>query len=48
MLDEEVRTAMENMAELDCIFSSKLGGGNDSYNTDLKKYRYRSYFNIYY
>lgn len=48
MLDEEVRTAMENMAELDSIFSSKLGGGNDSYNTDLKKYRYRSYFNIYY
>lgn len=47
-LDEELRTAMENIVELGSIFSSKLGGGNDSYDTDLKKYRYRSYFNLTY
>lgn len=47
-LDDELRTAMENIVELNCIFSSKLGGGNDSYDTDLKKYRYRSYFNLTY
>lgn len=47
-LDEELRTAMENIVELDSIFSSKLGGGRDDYNEELKKYRYRSYFNIFY
>lgn len=48
MLDEELRTAMENIVELDSIFSSKLGGGSDNYDEDLKIYRYRSYFNLSY
>lgn len=48
MLDEELRTAMEEIVELDSIFSSKLGGGNDDYNDVLDKYRYRSYFNLTY
>lgn len=47
-LDEELRTAMENIVELDSIFSSKLGGGNDDYNVDLKRFCYRSYFNLFY
>ena len=47
-LDEELRTAMENIVELDSIFSSKLGGGDDDFDEDLKKYRYRAYFNIFY
>lgn len=47
-LDEELRTAMENIVELGSIFSSKIGGGNDSFDTELKKYRYRSYFNLTY
>ncbi len=47
-LDEELRSAMEDIVELDSIFSSKLGGGGDDYNTDLDKNRYRSYFNLTY
>lgn len=47
-LDQELRNAMENIVILDSIFSCKIGGGNDNYDDDLKKYRYRSYFNITY
>ena len=47
-LDEELRSAMEDIVELDSIFSCKLGGGNDDYNTDLDRNRYRSYFNLSY
>lgn len=47
-LDEELRAAMKDIVELDSIFSSKLSGGNDDYDTDLNKYRYRSYFNLSY
>lgn len=47
-LDEELRSAMEEIVELDSIFSSKIGGGNNDYNTDLDKNRYRSYFNLTY
>lgn len=45
-LDEELRSAMEDIVVLNSIFSSKLGGGNDEYDTDLDRYRYRSYFNL--
>ena len=47
-LDDLVRTAMENIVELKTIFSSKIGGGNDDFDEDLKKYRYRAYFNLTY
>lgn len=47
-LDEELRMAMENIVELGSIFSSKIGGGSDDYDEDLKRYRYRSYFNLFY
>ena len=45
-LDDLVRTAMEEIVELDSIFSSKIGGGNDDYDEELKKDRYRAYFNL--
>ena len=47
-LDELVRSAMFDIIELDSIFSSKIGGGNNSYDEELKKYRYRAYFNLTY
>ena len=47
-LDELVRTAMFDIVELGSIFSSKIGGGNDNYDEELKKYRYRAYFNLTY
>lgn len=47
-LDEKVRKAMRDFdAEYD-ISSCKLSGGNDAPDTTLKKYRYRSYYNITY
>ena len=48
LLDEQVREAMDNFAEEPEISASKFGGGNDSANTQIKKYRYRCYYNIYY
>lgn len=47
-VDELVREAMEGIVELDSIFSSKIGGGNDDYDEELKKNRYRTYFNLTY
>ena len=47
ILDEKVRNAMKTLHEGSDI-SAKLGGGNDSTDTALKMYRYRSYFNLYY
>lgn len=47
-LDELVREAMEEIVELDSIFSSKIGGGDDDYDEELKKNRYRAYFNLTY
>lgn len=47
-LDEQVRTAMEEIVELPSIFSSRIGGGSDDYDEDLKKDRYRAYFNLTY
>ena len=48
LLDEQVREAMDNMAVLPEIGSSTIGGGNDSNDKALKRYRYRCYYNIYY
>lgn len=47
-LDDLVRTAMDDIVELPTIFSSDIGGGNDDYDEELKKYRYRAYFNLSY
>lgn len=46
-LDEKVRDAMDCAIELDEVMSSKCGGGNNSTDTANKKYRYRSYYNLY-
>jgi len=47
-LDEKVRRAMYEFINEQNISSVKLGGGNDAQDTTLKRYRYRSYFNIVY
>lgn len=47
-LDERVRKAMEDFDEVTDISSCRISGGNDAPDTALKKYRYRSYFNITY
>lgn len=47
LLDESLRNAMEAFHEGTDI-SCHLGGGNDDQDSVLKKYRYRSYFNLYY
>lgn len=46
-LDERVRDAMDCAITLDQVMSSKCGGGNNSTDTVNKKYRYRSYYNLY-
>lgn len=47
LLDEKVRDAMDCAVVLDEIMSSKCGGGNNATDTTNKKYRYRSYYNLY-
>ena len=47
-LDERVRKVMEDFDERVEISACKLTGGSDSPDTALKKYRYRSNFNITY
>ena len=47
-LDEMVREAMEEIVELGSIFSSKIGGGNEAFDDELKKDYYRAYFNLTY
>jgi len=47
LLDEKVRDSMDCAATLDEVMSSKCGGGNNSTDTTNKKYRYRSYYNLY-
>lgn len=47
-LDERVRGAMYDITGLDEVSASRLGGGNDAPDTTLKRYRYRSYFNLTY
>lgn len=47
LLDESLREAMDelhNTTDITC----HLGGGNDNQDSVLKKYRFRSYFNLYY
>ena len=46
-LDEKVREAMENIVTYPDI-SCHFGGGNDSPDNTVKKYRYRCYFSLYY
>lgn len=46
-LDELVRDAMDCAITLDEVMSSKCGGGNNSTDRQLKKHRYRSYYNLY-
>lgn len=47
-LDGLVRAAMENIVELPSIFSSRIGGGGEDYDEELKRDRYRAYFNLTY
>ena len=46
LLDQNVREAMEDADSLEDIMAAVFSNGNDSPDTSLKKYRYRSYFNI--
>ena len=47
-LDEDLRTAMENIVSLNDIMGARFGGGSDEIDSTLKRYRYRSFFNLYY
>lgn len=47
-LDSLVREAMLDISAEPDIMACHFGGGNDSPDTALKRYRYRSYFNITY
>lgn len=47
-LDEKVRKAMRDFDAEEDISSCRISGGNDAPDTTLKKYRYRSYYNITY
>lgn len=53
-LDAELKKVMlgddttPGIVSLDAISSCKYGGGNDAPNTNIKAYRYRSYYNIFY
>lgn len=46
-VDESLRNAMDNIVTINDI-SCHYGGGNNSPDTTLKRYRYRSYYNLYY
>lgn len=51
LLDKSVRKSIENMISISNITSVEIGSGRssgDNYDSELKKYRYRCYFNIYY
>ncbi|MBR5285586.1 MAG: hypothetical protein IKU30_01690 [Clostridia bacterium] len=47
LLDESLREAMDDLHNTSDI-TVHLGGGNDNQDSVLKKYRFRSYFNLYY
>lgn len=47
-LDEKLREAMENIVVLNEISASKFGGGSDENDSELNRYRYRSFFNLFY
>lgn len=48
VLDEKVRIAMRDFDGEEDISSCRISGGSDAPDTTLKKYRYRSNFNIVY
>lgn len=48
VIDEELRQVMEEIVELNEISASKFGGGNDEIDSTLKRYKYRSFFNLYF
>lgn len=48
ILDEKVRIAMRDFDDEEDISSCRISGGSDAPDTTLKKYRYRSNFNIVY
>lgn len=45
-LDKSVRQALESLPEHNDVSSCRIGGGDDEPSEWLKKYRYRSYFNV--
>lgn len=47
-LNGELKEAMLNIGELDNVFSCKLGGGSSDFSNNPRRFRYRSYFNLYY
>lgn len=47
-LDERVRNAMLAMESTKDVFGCVFGGGQSDFDTTQKRYRYRSYINIYY
>lgn len=47
-LDAELRQAMLDFIEVPYISASKFGGGRNDKDDTLKRYRYRSYFNLFY
>jgi len=46
-LDEEIRELMEEIDDHPDV-ACRFGGGNDTNDTTLKRYRYRCYFNFYF
>lgn len=47
MLDETLREVMDEIAAYRDV-SCRFGGGNDDFDMQYKKYRYRCYYNLYY
>lgn len=47
-LNEEVKAAMADIAELDEVFSCELNSDYNFTNTQTKEYRYQAVFDIYY
>ena len=51
LLDKQVRKCIEEMISIPNICSVEIGGGRssgDSHDRETKRYRYRSYYNIYF
>lgn len=45
-LDEQVKTAMESIVELNTVYRCQLIGSYNFTDTETKRYRYQSVFNI--
>lgn len=45
-LNERVKTALDSLADLDAVSSSKRGGDYPFYDTENKRYRYQAVQNI--